>query len=151
MKKEFQKKLTNIINSTVTYCRAGGGTGSIIMIELNKDNIQYGLWLNCVWRIENDSKIIATSADDIAPNTGLIAKSAKLLEGKKVVSFELSKFNDLFIEFSDNLFVRIFNIASYSNTDDYNWDFWIPSEDLSFEITNRFKVKKGKYYSSSPN
>jgi len=146
MKTELKKHLASIIDSTVIYCRAGGGVGSVIMIELlDKNNIRYVLFLNCTWRIENNTKIIATSADDITAEVGLIARSAKMIEGKKVLSFELSKFNDLFIEFSDNVYLRVFNIFSYSNIDDYNWDFCIPSEDLSFEITNSFKVKKGRY------
>jgi hypothetical protein len=148
MEKELKSHLNNIINSTVTFCGTIKDCGTILMIELDKNNIQYYFWLNCIWRIENDSKVIATSADDITTETGLIAKSVKMLEGKQVLSFELSKFNDLFIEFSDNIYIRVLNIFSYSNIDDYNWNFWIPSEDLSFEITNNFDVKRDKYYSN---
>jgi hypothetical protein len=68
-----------------------------------------------------------------------------MLEGKQVLSFELSKFNDLFIEFSDNLYIRIFNFLSHSNTDDYNWYFGEPERNLVFEITNNFDIKKGTY------
>jgi hypothetical protein len=148
MEKEFRKYLDNIINSTITYSRAGGGAGSIILMDLDKKGVMYTLWIHCTWRIENDKQVIATSADDITPNTGLIAQSAKMFEGRQIVSFELSKFNDLFIEFSDNLYIRIFNFLSHTNTDDYNWDFCIPSENISFEITNHFDIKKGKYYTS---
>jgi hypothetical protein len=142
MEKELKKHLDNIVNSTVMFCETEENYGSALGIELHKDNIPYGLWLNCTWRIETDSQIIATSSDDIA---GLIAKSAEMLIGKQVVSFELSKFNDLFIEFSDNFYIRVFSIFSYSNTDDYNWSFQVPLEDLSFGITNNFEVKKEKY------
>jgi hypothetical protein len=143
MEKEFRKYLDNIISSTVTHSRAGGGAGSIILMRFDKD--KYNLFIHCTWRIENDKQIIATSADDITPNTGLIAQSAKMFEGRQIVSFELSKFNDLFIEFSDNLYIRIFNFLSHTNTDDYNWRFSVPDENISFKITNHFDIKKGKY------
>jgi hypothetical protein len=145
MEKEFKKYLDNIENSTVFLCEIIEYYGSVLRIWLDKDDVQYGLWLACTWRIETGSQIIATSSDDIT----LIAENAKMFEGKQVVSFELSKYNDLFIEFSDNLYIRILNIFSYSNTDNYNWNFWVPSEDLDFEITNNFEIKKGKFDSNS--
>jgi hypothetical protein len=146
MEKEFRKYLNNIIGTIVTHSRAGGGAGSIILMDLDKDGIVYTLWIGCNWRIENDSQIVATSTDDITPNTGLVAQSTRMFECRQVVSFELSKFNDLFIGFSDNLYLRIFNDASHSNTGDYNWKFWIPSEELSFTVTNNFDIKKGIYH-----
>jgi hypothetical protein len=146
MEKEFRKHLNNIIGSTVIHSRAGGGAGSVILMDLNKNGIQYTLWLSCAWRIENGSQIIATSADDIAPNTGLIAQSTRMFEGRQVVSFELSKFNDLFIEFSGNLYLRIFNYVSHSNTDDYNWYFGEPDKNLVFTVTNNFDIKKETYH-----
>lgn len=146
MKQDFFRYLENIKLGKVVSSTAGGGAGSIIKIEIENKGILYILFINCTWRIENNNTIIATSADDITAQTGLIAKSAAMLDNKKVISFELSKFNDLFIEFSDDFYIRIFNIFSHSNIDDYNWDFWIPSEDLSYEITNSFDIKKEKYY-----
>ena len=145
MEKELKEKIENILGLEVIYSRAGGGAGSIISMELSN---KYVLWIECVWRIENKSKIMATSADDIEPNIGLIANSVKMLEGKIISSLKLSPFYDLCINFSDGFCLNIFCIFSYSCECETNWYLAIPEEDLSYEITNHFKIKKGKYYSN---
>jgi hypothetical protein len=146
MKKELRKYLNNIIQSEVTYSRAGGGAGSIISIKLNgKDNSLYALWIECDWRIEYKNKVIATSADDIEPITGLIAKSVKMLEGKIVDSVKMTPFYDLRINFSDGFCLNIFCIFSYTYEFETNWYLAIPEQNLAYEITNYFKIKKGSY------
>ncbi len=145
MKKEFFNYLNNIIQSDITYSRAGGGAGSVIVIDLKKDDLEYSLWISCAWRIENKNQIIATSADDAKAVTGLIAKSAKMLEGKVIDSIEISPYYDLRIYFSDGFCLNIFCIFSHTSETDSNWWLAIPDKDLSYEITNNFKIKKGKY------
>lgn len=146
MKEELIKYLNNIKSSTVTKSTGGGAAGSIIKIELNNENSFFILYIECAWRIENKNKVIATSADDIQAVTGLIAKSAKILENKVVNSIEVTPFYDLSINFTDGFCIKVFCVLSYTYEFDTNWQLWIPNKDLSFEITNHFKVKKGKYY-----
>ena len=145
MKKELREYLNNIIQSKVTYCRAGGGAGSIISIELNNNDNLYALWIECAWRIENNNKVIATSADDIEPITGLIARSVKMLEGKVVDLVEINPFYDLRITFTDGFCLNVFCIFSYSCEFETNWYLAIPEQNLTYEITNHFKIKKGTY------
>ena len=111
----------------------------------NKDNSLYTLWIECDWRIEDIKKVIATSADNIEPITGLVAKSAKMLEGKIIESIKLSSFYDLCISFKGGFCLNVFCIFSYDYEFETNWYLAIPELDLSFEITNHFKIKKGTY------
>lgn len=145
MEKEFKKIIDNIIGLEVPYCRAGGGAGSIISMKLSNE---YVIWIECAWRIEKNDKVIATSADDILPITGLIAKSVKMLEGKIISSVKLTPLYDLCITFTDDLCLNIFCIFSYNCEYETNWYLAIPKQDLSYEITNCFQVKKGKYNSN---
>ena len=145
MKQKLSKHLNDLIESKITYSRAGGGAGSIISMELNNKNLIYALWIECTWRIENKNKVVATSADDIEPVTGLISKSIKMLEGKIVDSVEVNPFYDLCINFTDGFRLRIFCIFSYSCKSETNWYLAIPKQNLSYEITNHFEIKQGTY------
>jgi hypothetical protein len=142
MEKELKKHLNSMKQAKVIYSRAGGGAGSIISMELSN---KYTLWIECTWRIEKKNKVIATSADDIKPRTGLIAKSVKMLEGKIIESVKLTPFYDLCINFIDDFCLRIFCIFSYTYKFGTNWSVSIPKQDLSYEITNHFEIKKGTY------
>lgn len=146
MEVELRKHINNILKSEVTYSRAGGGAGSIISMELrDRDNTLYVLWIECAWRIESENKVIATSADGIEPLIGLVAKSVKMLEGKIIESIRLTPFYDLCINFTDGCCLNVFCIFSYDYEFEINWYLAIPNQNLSLEITNHFKIKKGKY------
>lgn len=146
MKEELIKYLNSIKSSTVTKSTSGGTTGSIIKMELNNENSLFILYIECAWRIENKNRVVATSADDIQAVTGLIAKSTRMLEGQVVDSITITPFYDLCINFTNGFCLNIFCILSYTYEFDTNWQLWIPNQNLSFEITNHFQVKKGKYY-----
>lgn len=147
MSNKFISTLKGIRQSKVTYSRAGGGAGSVIMMEMNNEVYQYVLFVNCAWRIENKNQIIATSSDDTTANTGLIAKSVKLFEGKIIETIEMTPFYDLIINFTEGFCLKIFSIFSFTSNSNVNWSLCVPSQDISFDITNHFDVKEGKYYS----
>lgn len=146
MKSELMQHLEELQGGTIIKCSAGGGAGSIILMDVtSRSGVLYTLWIECCWRIENSNKVIATSADDIEPITGLIAKSAKKLEKLVIQSVALNSFYDLCIEFSEEFYLRLFCIFSNENDCDVNWWLSIPSKNLCYEVTNLFKVEKGKY------
>jgi hypothetical protein len=149
MKRELKKYLDNLKSCTIIKSSAGGGAGSIILIELNNNTGVFNtLWIECAWRIENKNKVVATSADNIEAVTGLIARSVKMLEGKIIDSIKLTPFYDLCIKFTDGFCLRTFCVFSYDYEFDGNWYLAIPEWDLTYEITKHFKIKKGKYNSN---
>lgn len=148
MEKELEKNLNNIIQSKVIYSRAGGGAGSIISMEfICKNNDIYTLWVECDWRIENkrEKRIIATSMDSIEAITGRIAQSVLSLEGEIIESIELSSFYDLCVNFHNGICLNVFCILSYDYEYETNWYLANPKQNLVYEITNHFEVRKGKY------
>lgn len=149
MKSELGKYLNEIANSNVTYSRAGGGAGCVILIKFEKQNLIYSMFINCAWRIEMGDKVITTSADDTTAKTGPMAKGVRLLEGLKVLSVNMSKFYDLSIKFENNISLNVFCDITPTNIllSSQNWDLSVIKEDLSFEISPNFEIKRGKYYS----
>lgn len=147
MKKELRNYLNEIIQSTVTYSRAGGGAGTIICMEFVNNEFNYSLWIDCSWRIIKDKKILTTSMGSIAAVKGGIAKGVKLFENKKVLSIGLLDYYDLHIVFEDNLELYLFCDVSKRNTYGFkqNWDFSIIHKNLSYTITNNYTIKRGKY------
>jgi hypothetical protein len=142
--------LDYIKQANVVYSRAGGGAGSIILMKFHKENSEFTLMIHCAWRIENNNKVIATSAGDTNAITGIVARGAKMLEGKVVSSMEMSSFYDLCIKFEDGFCIKTFSDITYYNilSASRNWSFSIPHDDISFDITKGFKIRKGKYYSN---
>lgn len=135
------------INSKVISSMSGGCVGSLWLIDFENNTHFY---IYCVWRIEHNNQVLASSNDDSTPVTGRLTTSVKELEGSKLLSFKISKQYDLTLNFDNNYCVKIFCDVSYSATEnggtyDTNWDFCIPENDLVVSISNHFKVKTGKY------
>ena len=108
--------------------------------------IIYVLFINTVWRIESQHEVIATSADDVEPINGLIAKAVSILENKAILSVELLAFYDLKISFENNLCLKVFNVFTKNTETNCNWTISIPSQNISLDVTSEFKIKTGCYY-----
>jgi hypothetical protein len=146
---EINETLFGIINSNVILSKSGGSTGSLWLIDFDNKT---SLYIYCTWRIEHNDNILTTSNDDTTPITGLLTKTVRELEGKKLIAFDLSKQYDLTLKFEDDYCVKIFCDISYSETEnggtyDTNWDLSMPDNDLVISISNYFKINKSKYYS----
>lgn len=140
--------LERCINNEVVCCTSGGDNGFVWLIELKDDS--YFL-LYCEWRIEQNDHVIATSTDNSTADTGLLSRSVKLIEGKKLLSYELSEQYDLILYFDDNYCVRTFCFVSYSQTEnggtyDTNWIYGIPELDKIIRINNYFQMVEEKFY-----
>ncbi|MDH6355872.1 hypothetical protein M2132_002222 [Dysgonomonas sp. PH5-45] len=140
--------LTELKSKIVLSSKTGGGSGSILKMEIEMNCY---LFIYCVWRIEHNNIVLATSDDDSQAQIGRMAKSAKLLENKKVTSLSLSDQYDLTICFDDNYCFRAFCNISYSQTEnggtyDTNWELCLPSENIVFKINNHFKEEMEAYY-----
>lgn len=80
-----------------------------------------------------------------------MSRSVRLIEGKKLLSYELSEQYDLVLYFDDNYCVRIFCSVSYSQTEDggtydTNWIFNVPLLDKSVRVNNYFCLIEESYY-----
>ncbi|GAB2025731.1 hypothetical protein [Lactovum odontotermitis] len=145
----MENKLQKLIGQKVVKSCAGGGAGSVMEVDFSDDSYFF-IW--CTWRIEQGGEVIVTSADTIAPSgyndsqNGFIGEKVPLLIGGEVVDVKLSPLNDLELLLSNEYRLRIFCDISYSR-DDYahNWEFNIPTKNLSIEVDNHFEIKESPY------
>lgn len=148
-REKFVEFLNQCIGEEVIYSTSGGSVGSLWLIELEN---KYNFYIYCDWRIEQNNRVLATCTDDNTARIGLLSRSARLIEGKKLLSYELSKQYDLILHFEDHYCVRVFCSVSYSETEDggtydTNWDFSVPKLNMVVGINNFFQLIEGNYYS----
>ncbi|WP_291583359.1 hypothetical protein [Bacteroides sp.] len=96
--KTYNILLKQILDKRVVSSISGGDAGSIWLIEFENDS--YFL-IYSAWRIEQNNQTKATYTDDDTDIIGLLSRSVKEIEGKKLLAYELSEQYDL------NLFLKI--------------------------------------------
>jgi hypothetical protein len=145
----MKNKLERLINQKVVKSSAGAAAGSSLIVEFEDESYLF-VW--CAWRIEQGKQVIVTSSDSISPTdndnrpSGFIGEKSPVLEGKKLLSFNLTPQFDLDLFFDNEYKLRIFCDIGHSR-DDYNinWELNIPRENISVEISNYFKEHLGEY------
>ncbi|MTD38619.1 hypothetical protein GIX45_08255 [Erwinia sp. CPCC 100877] len=145
----MKDKLKSLINKSVVKSSAGGAAGSILVIEF-EDTSYLFIW--CTWRIEDGENVVVTSSDTILPTesnsspNGFIGEKSPILEGRKLISFNLTPQYDLEMLFDNEYKLRIFCDIGHSREDyNINWELNIPTENISIEINNHFEEHKGQY------
>lgn len=144
---KFVELLNQCIAQEVISSTSGGGAGSLWLIKLANSN---NIFIFCDWRIEQKMCVLAASTDDSTAITGLLSRSVRRIEGKKLLSYELSKQYDLILYFEDHYCVRVFCSVSYSQTEDEdnsdtNWWLSIPKLNMVVRIDNFFQLIEESY------
>ena len=142
---ELSKSVQMLRNSTIYYSRAGGGAGSILLINTNNN---LSLWIECYWEIKHKGIVIATADDDTTAVVGPIAIAAKRLEGRKIHRVELAPYTldlELFIE--DDYVLSIVCEPQPDEDDNLNnnWDFSIIDSNITYCVTCNFTVLQEQY------
>lgn len=143
---ELLLEIQNIVGKHVTYCRAGGGAGSIILMDLEES--MFTFWINCAWRLHCQGKILTGSNESTRAVTGKIARNVRKLEGKIIQEVSLSPYYDVHIKFIDGyeLFIFCDITPGYPSDTMSNWSFSIPPKDISYDITKRIRIEMSTYY-----
>lgn len=91
-RQELEGMMRKEIGRNICYCRAGGGAGSIILLELdNKDSY----WMSGYWWLFYNKRIICTYEDDCTALIGKVPKNLMRMEGMKVTDVQIT--TDLFL------------------------------------------------------
>jgi len=90
--------LLKIIHKPITKVIAGGSIGSIITLVIGDD--EYDVVVYCVWRLEDEDKILTGWNESNDSLNGNLKKNIKELHGDVIHSFEISNFFDLKIQAS---------------------------------------------------
>ena len=148
--KELEKKLHSLIDSTVTYCRTGGGASSILLLRLTDDS---KVWAWRYWEISQGDTLLACANDDDTPITGKMAMAAQSLEGLKIIDIRLVKNSlNLGILFEDSKELWLYTEVE-TNKDLLsliNWEIQFPTFNLCYIINSKRIIEKTNYYESEP-
>ena len=145
MKQELLDSCLKLKNGIITYSRAGGGAGSILLIATNTN---ISLWIWCYWEIKKAGTILANADDDTTAIAGKIAIAARQLEGKRIKKVELdSSCFDLHIFFEED-YELVINCESQPEGEDYplnNWELSLEDLNITYIVTCDFKIRKDTF------
>lgn len=142
IEKELIDSLKKMLGAKVIYSRAGGGMSSILLITT--DNC-LSLWCWRYWEIRQRNILLATSEDDDTPITGVMAKTASLLENKSIIGVGLDPENDyqLYLCFDDDLDLILFpEFERRKRFKHVNWELVDSEHKCSYIITAQLKLIK---------
>ena len=126
--------LQKLQGNRINYSRAGGGAGSILLIETEGNN---SIWIWCYWEILHFGSIIATADDETTANIGKVAIAAKQLEGRIINRIELNTHTyDLHL-YIDSEYELIVNNEAQPDDEHYPLNNW---ELIVSEVKKRYFV-----------
>ena len=145
MKQELLDSCLKLKNGIITYSRAGGGAGSILLIATNTN---ISLWIWCYWEIKKAGTILANADDDTTAMVGKIAVASRQLEGKRISKVELAPlYYDLHIFLEDD-YELVINCESQPEGEDYplnNWELSLEDLNITYIVTCDFKIRKDTF------
>lgn len=145
MKHELLESCLKLENGIVTYSRAGGGAGSILLIATNTN---ISLWIWCYWEIKKNGMMLANADDDTTAIVGKIAVVARQLEGKKIKKVELdSSCFDLHVFLEDDYELAI-HCESQPEGEEHplnNWELSIEDLDITYLVTCDFEIMQDTF------
>lgn len=129
--------------SVVSKVIAGGGNGSIAIIDINN---RYSIYILCDWRLITNDNTVVTSYDDSNVKYGKIPIYLKKIQNESILKIHIINRYDINIEFINGTILTIFsNNNKSSNTMDENWSFIDIENNISYNLTNEFTYTSSKY------
>ena len=142
MIKKISKTLKQFEGNVVTYSRAGGGAGSILLIK-SQNNIS--LWIWCYWEISHYDDLLATADDDTTAIVGKIAVAARQLEGKVIKWIKIDPdYYHLRLGFDDNyeLFVGCESQPPEEEFPLDNWELYNQNTKINYVVGCDFSIRE---------
>ncbi len=142
LESKLKLEIHNLVGKECWGTVAGEGAGSFISLEIGDkiprrklvDNSalemivrnyegEYGLSIECAWRLDSDKEVICGSWDDNSKK-GKMLQGLNLLVGRHITRVDLLKPAwDLTVEFSDSLILKIF--CDQTNEEDENDNYML--------------------------
>lgn len=138
--------LKELNNQKVLYSSAGGGNGSILLIQFENNS---ALWAWRYWEITYNDKLITNAEDDDTPIIGKMAVGANQLVNARVTNIILINENyNLGILFDNNyelwLYTEMEEEEIYKSI--CNWEYHVPQHDICYVVTSQLTIEISKYY-----
>jgi hypothetical protein len=164
LKEKLKNEIHSLIGKECWSIVGGKGSGSVISVYLGgkvlrseyidnpslneaarKFDAEYDLFVQCVWRLDSDKKIICGAWDNNSQNGRMLNGLNKLI-GAKIVSVAVFEpAFDLIIEFSNSLKLKIFCDQTKGDEYDDNYSLFTPNEIVSVVCNSHIKVETRKY------
>lgn len=139
---DIHKLLSLAIDKTVidSYTEERNEVCAILIIVFENESY-FNFY--CAWRLEYDEKVLASLVFDKQNLAEQNVNVGKLI-GRKILSYELSKQNDIILHFDNHFIVKAFCNGGYESEEtqkDFctNWDFRCPSLDMAVTIADSFQ------------
>jgi len=158
--KDLKSNLYKLINKECWGFVAGKGTGSVFSLrigekipleepvdnpnlpeDIRNNESEFSLFVECVWRIDSNKKIICGAWDDNSKN-GKMLKGLKMLMNSTITAVNIYEpAFDLIIEFSSGVFLKIF-CDQINEVDEYdNYTFFTPSGWITVGTRSKLTVE----------
>lgn len=127
----------NIKGAKIEKIIAGGSNGSIILMDLIKDNKKYVLYVYCTWRLSFDNKITTGWNDK---DTFFVVELNKLVNDI-IDGITSNSLGDFALIFKSGIKLDVFcDITSNINDSamDENWSLCDISKNQCYNFTNQF-------------
>ena len=150
MKYNMQEIREIIINAfigkKVTKVTAGGGNGSVVILRFGEN--LFSLFIYCIWRLEENNKIVTGWNESCDAETGNLTKQIKLLLNDEIKKTEVSNLMDIKIYFVSGKVLNIFcDITPMYEPKEYdeNWVISDIANDISYRFKSSFEIEICKY------
>lgn len=156
---EFIARLNRLIGQVCWGFAAGAGTGSVVSLDIGgkvlresplknphlsaeqqKYAAEFGLFIQCAWRIESKAQVVCGAWDD---NTGggRMLEGLRLLVGQVISSVEVAKpALDLAMNFDGGLALRIFCDQTNQAEMEDNYSLFLP--DAIYVVGHRSQLRR---------
>lgn len=149
---DIKQILSYSIKASILSCEVGENVASIWNIDLDNNTC---LVIFSAWRLECNDLVLITNEDATTIGKERTLGIIKRVEGKQLLSLELSEQYDLILNFEDHYTIKTFSNISYYQTEnggdwDANWRFGIPELNIIGCATNHFEMKFEKFDDNAP-
>ncbi|MCR9262576.1 MAG: hypothetical protein NXH86_00375 [Flavobacteriaceae bacterium] len=140
--------LINIKNAEVTKVIAGGGNGSILLIDFETRIEKYVIYIYCTWRLTLKINALSSSVDNLENPSSLSVVELKKLVGDTIIEISANELGDFSIFLKSGKRLDVF--CDITSTDDSeenreNWTLCNINKNECYSYTHRFDFYKESY------
>ncbi len=134
------------IGKKISKVTVGGSNGSVVILRIG-DNL-FSLFIYCIWRLEENDKIVTGWNESSDAESGNLTQQIKLLLNDEIKNIQLSNFMDIKIYFLSGKVLNIFcDITPKYEPEEYD-ENWVISDivnNVSYRLKNNFEIEVSKY------
>lgn len=146
----IKNKFDQLEGALVVKIIAGGGNGSILLMEIQKGHIEYIIYIYCVWRlfVFDSKRTIIGWNDDLTDLDSNSIKQLKSIENSFISNVKINEHGDFVLSFDNesklSVFCDITSDGEKAELED-NWTLCDTVQNVCYNFNNRFNIVTTKY------